>query len=264
MTQKINRYNHQMHEQVLNQRMRQIFERTTLEYLTSPQRTETKALLREFADSLSRWSDVTVLSASAVSVTQLAVPFLRALASEALSQDRSTVSCLRLLGKWLATWGRPELAVAKSPDAQVTLVQALQAFAILNVGHDDNEVADHASTFGRLVAHMLLEAERWLANPNANSAPLSSCLLALKELAEHHQDQRIMELAWATANMLDRLADQTLRVTDEFLDVVQRVLKLLVLAHVFQAWNRNDEAEYARTLEDADILASGGELKSLL
>lgn len=264
MTQKINRYNHQMHEQVLNQRMRQIFERTTLEYLTSPQRTETKALLREFADSLSRWSDVTVLSASAVSVTQLAVPFLRALASEALFQDRSTVSCLRLLGKWLATWGRPELAVAKSPDAQVTLVQALQAFAILNVGHDDNEVADHASTFGRLVAHMLLEAERWLANPNANSAPLSSCLLALKELAEHHQDQRIMELAWATANMLDRLADQTLRVTDEFLDVVQRVLKLLVLAHVFQAWNRNDEAEYARTLEDADILASGGELKSLL
>lgn len=263
MTPKINRYNHQMHEQVLNQRMRQVFERTTLEYLTSPQRTETKVLLRELADYLSRWSDVTVLSVSARSVTQLAVPFLHALASEALAQDRQTVSCLRLLGKYLPTGGRPQLAASEGSDAQVTLTQALQDFAILNIGHDDSEVADHASTFGRLVAHMLLEARRWLASPNANSAQFSSGLMALKELAEHHEDQRIMELAWATANMLDRLTDQTLQVTDEFIDVVQRVLTLLVLAYVFQAWNRNDEADYARTLEDADILASGGELKSL-
>jgi hypothetical protein len=72
-----------------------------------------------------------------------------------------------------------------------------------------------------------------------------------------------MELAWATANMLDRITDKTLRITDEFKDVVERAVRLLMFAYVFQVWTIEDEAEFAKTIEDADILASGGELKSL-
>jgi hypothetical protein len=54
-----------------------------------------------------------------------------------------------------------------------------------------------------------------------------------------------------------------LRITHEFKDVVERAVRLLMFAYVFQVWTIEDEAEYAKTIEDADILASGGELKSL-
>ena len=51
----------------------------------------------------------------------------------------------------------------------------------------------------------------WSPQPGASPLQLSDALLALKGLAQQHQDQRIMELAWATANMLDRVIDGTLR-----------------------------------------------------
>ena len=109
----------------------------------------------------------------------------------------------------------------------------------------------------------LEESKTWLAGSVSDPNQLSRALVALKGLAEHHQDQRIMELAWATANMLDRLTDGTLQVNDEFQVVVERSTRLLLIAYVFQTWTTEDEVEYAKTLEDADILASGGELKSL-
>jgi hypothetical protein len=71
-----------------------------------------------------------------------------------------------------------------------------------------------------------------------------------------------MELAWATANMLDRSIDGTLPMTEAFKGVVTRAAKLLMIAFVFQLWSTEDEWEYAHTIEDADVLASGGDVSS--
>ena len=103
----------------------------------------------------------------------------------------------------------------------------------------------------------------WSPQPGASPLQLSDALLALKGLAQQHQDQRIMELAWATANMLDRVIDGTLPLTEEFKNVVNRAAKLLIIAFVFQVWSAEDEWEYAQTIEDADLLASGGDVSSL-
>ena len=63
--------------------------------------------------------------------------------------------------------------------------------------------------------------------------------------------------------MLDRVIDGTLALTEEFKDVVNRAAKLLIIAFVFQVWSAEDEWEYAQTIEDADLLASGGDVSSL-
>ena len=63
--------------------------------------------------------------------------------------------------------------------------------------------------------------------------------------------------------MLDRVIDGTLALTEEFEDVVNRAAKLLIIAFVFQVWSSEDEREYAQTIEDADLLASGGDVSSL-
>ena len=119
------------------------------------------------------------------------------------------------------------------------------------------------SDFGLMVLKMLSAFETWSTQPGAGPQQLSDALFALKGLAQQHQDQRIMELAWATANMLDRVIDGTLPMTEAFKGVVTRAAKLLMIAFVFQIWSAEDEWEYERTIEDADVLASGGDVSSL-
>jgi hypothetical protein len=252
-----------MLQQPLNERMRETFERTMLESLIAPQSEDTARLLEKFAGYLWRWSGVTALATHAQTGSALAVIFLRNLAKGAMALDRDAQVLLRQLSKCLLLWSRPGAQASICSEQESSFIQTLRAKqhndranAIGGMGHGESE-------FGGMVAHMRSESKRWLARIEKDPALLSQALVALKGLAEHHQDQRIMELAWATANMLDRITDNTLRITDEFKDVVERAVRLLMFAYVFQVWTIEDEAEYAKTIEDADILASGGELKSL-
>lgn len=252
-----------MAEQTLNKRLRQTFERTLLAWLVSPQQTETVALLQGFAGYLSRWSDVTEMAVHAHEVCQMAVAFVSSLAEEETAQDRETQLLFRQLGKCLLHWGQPLATNPEPSQLEVRLMQDLRARQVEGREQTSGQRNKQPSNFGLIVERMLEESKTWLDGSVSDPNQLSRALAALKGLAEHHQDQRIMELAWATANMLDRLTDGTLQVNDEFQAVVERSTRLLLIAYVFQTWTTEDEVEYAKTLEDADILASGGELKSL-
>ena len=234
-----------------------------LEWLVSSQRPETEALLEAFAGYLSRWSDVTTLAVHEREVCGMAVVFLRGLATGKLFKDRQTQIVLRQLGKCLSLWGLTRDASSGPSGLEIEFKHGLSVGHIETQEQTLDPMNQTGSKFGLMVERMLSESKGWLASSVSDPNQLSTALIALKGLAEHHQDQRIMELAWATANMLDRLSDGTLSVNQEFRGVVERSVRLLLLAYVFQVWTTEDEAEYAKTLEDADILASGGELKFL-
>ena len=140
------------------------------------------------------------------------------------------------------------------------LVQSLTALQTQGLIQSKPLDSAENSDFGLMVLKMLSAFETWSTQPGSSPQRLSDALLVLKGLAEQHQDQRIMELAWATANMLDRVIDGTLPMTEAFKGVVTRAAKLLMIAFVFQIWNAEDEWEYAHTIEDADVLASGGDV----
>ena len=260
---KIKRYNLCMPEQVINKRMRQVFERLLLECLTSFQRQQTAERLGAYAGCLVRWSTVVPMAAHAQNSCALVADYLTALAAAAAPLDRRAHECLRQLGKCLVLWGRSAVDAVEHSEVERDLAETLTAWRSSQPRRTDTAQDPERAEFGAMVSYMLSTFKTWSLQPESSSLQLSEALIALKSLAERHQDQRIMELSWATANMLDRVVDGTLRLTAEFHDVVQRAAKLLVIAFVFQAWSLEDELEFAKTIEDADILASGGDVSSL-
>lgn len=252
-----------MLDQVINKRMRQVFERLLLECLTSFDEKDTPEKLESYAGCMVRWTSVVHMAADTQDSCALAAGYLTALATGVVRLDHSAHSRLRQLGKCLVLWGRSETQAVEYSEVERDLAEAFTAMQANNLIRTRALSDAEGAEFGSMVLHMLGAFQTWSLLPESSPLQLSAALIALKTLAEHHQDQRIMELSWATANMLDRVIDGTLGLTAEFKDVVDRAAKLLMVAYVFQIWSADDEAEYAKTIEDADILASGGDISSL-
>tara|TARA_B100000900_G_scaffold214291_1_gene181484 strand:- start:475 stop:1239 length:765 start_codon:yes stop_codon:yes gene_type:complete len=252
-----------MLDQAMNKRMRQVFERLLLECLTSFHEKHTPEKLESYAGCMVRWTSVGHMTAHAQDNCALAAGYLTALATGLVRFDHSAHSRLRQLGKCLVLWGRSDADEVEHSEVERDLAEAFTAMQANNLIRTRALPDTEGAEFGSMVSHMLGAFQTWSLQPESGPLQLSDALIALKTLAQHHQDQRIMELSWATANMLDRLIDGTLGLTAEFQDVVDRAAKLLMVAYVFQIWTAEDEAEYATTIEDADILASGGNLSSL-
>ena len=252
-----------MQAQVINQRIRQDFERLLLECLTSGVQKELLDKFEVHAGYLLRWRSVVPMSTHGQSSSALAAGYLSAIAGGAVPLDRAARVRLGQLSKCLGRWGMGSVNTAAFSATEQELQQSLteleaQGLIAPRASQDVND-----SEFGLRVVHMLDVFTAWSTQPGASPLQLSDALLALKSLAQQHQDQRIMELAWATANMLDRVTDGTLPLTEEFKNVVNRAAKLLIIAFVFRVWSAEDEWEYAQTIEDADLLASGGNVSSL-
>ena len=257
---KIKRYNRHMQQLSINERVRQSFERLLLEALTSPAHQEVLYKFEAHAGYLLRWRSVVPMSTRARSGCGLAACYLSALAGAALPLDSTAHLRLRQLGQCLVSWGRSVGDESSSSEAEQVLVQSLTALQTQGLIQSKPLDSAENSDFGLMVLKMLSAFETWSTQPGSSPQRLSDALLVLKGLAEQHQDQRIMELAWATANMLDRVIDGTLPMTEAFKGIVTRAAKLLLIAFVFQIWNAEDEWEYAHTIEDADVLASGGDV----
>lgn len=252
-----------MQAQVINQRIRQGFERLLLECLTSGVQKELLDKLAVYAGYLLRWRSVAPMSTGGQSSCALAASYLSALAVGAVPLDRAAHMRLGQLSKCLGRWGKGSVNTAGFSATEQELLQSLTELEAQGLIEPITSGNAHDSEFGLRVVHMLDAFAAWSTLPGSSPLQLSNTLLALKGLAQQHQDQRIMELAWATANMLDRVIDGTLVLTEEFKDVVNRAAKLLIIAFVFQVWSSEDEWEYAQTIEDADLLASGGDVGSL-
>ena len=252
-----------MQAQEINQRIRQGFERLLLECLTSGVQKELLDKLEVHAGYLLRWRSVVPMSTHGQSSCALAASYLSAIAGGAVPLDRAAHLRLRQLSKCLGLWGMGSVNAAAFSATEHELLQALTELDVKGSIESITPRDADASEFGLRVVHMLEAFAAWSTQPGSSPLQLSNALLALKGLAQQHQDQRIMELAWATANMLDRVIDGTLALTEEFKDVVNRAAKLLIIAFVFQVWSAEDEWEYAQTIEDADLLASGGDVSSL-
>lgn len=252
-----------MQAQVINQRIRQDFERLLLECLTSGVQKELLDKFEVHAGYLLRWRSVVPMSTHGQSSCALAASYLSAIAGGAVPLDRAAHLRLRQLSKCLSLWGMGSVNAPEFSATEHELLQALTELEVKGLIEPITSGDAEDSEFGLRVVHMLDAFAAWSTQPGSSPLQLSDALLALKGLAQQHQDQRIMELAWATANMLDRVIDGTLALTEEFKDVVNRAAKLLIIAFVFQVWSAEDEWEYAQTIEDADLLASGGDVSSL-
>ena len=252
-----------MQAQVINQRIRRGFERLLLECLTSGVQKELLDQFEVYAGYLLRWRSVAPMSTGEQTSCALAASYLSAIAVGVMPMDRAARVRLGQLSKCLGRWGMGSVNTAAFSATEQELQQSLTELEAQGlIAPRASQDADD-SEFGLRVVHMLDVFTAWSPQPGASPLQLSDALLALKGLAQQHQDQRIMELAWATANMLDRVIDGTLPLTEEFKNVVNRAAKLLIIAFVFQVWSAEDEWEYAQTIEDADLLASGGDVSSL-
>ena len=244
-----------MQAQVINQRIRQDFERLLLECLTSGVQ---KELLDKFEVHAGYCcvGDLWCQCPHGQSSCALAAVICPQLQG-AVPLDRAAHLRLRQLSKCLGLWG---MGSVNAPEFSATEHELLQALTELEaqglIAPRASQDADD-SEFGLRVVHMLDVFTAWSPQPGASPLQLSDALLALKGLAQQHQDQRIMELAWATANMLDRVIDGTLPLTEEFKNVVNRAAKLLIIAFVFQVWSAEDEWEYAKPLKMQTCLPQG-------
>jgi chemotaxis protein histidine kinase CheA len=102
------------------------------------------------------------------------------------------------------------------------------------------------------------------------AAPVAQVFRSLRELSDGEQLADVTEVAWAVENMLDRLIDGTLAVSQDFYAISNAAFEfLLTLSEKLSQLSPEegvssfiDDYIYAEIIESADILASGGDLEA--
>ena len=128
-----------MQAQVINQRIRQGFERLLLECLTSGAQKELLDQFEVYAGYLLRWRSVAPMSTGEQTSCALAASYLSAIAVGVMPMDRAARVRLGQLSKCLGRWG---MGSVNAPEFSATEHELLQAIFVMlaNIGQRVGEV----------------------------------------------------------------------------------------------------------------------------
>jgi hypothetical protein len=233
---------------------------------------------------------------------EVVVQWLGAIRREQLQLSEDTFTLLRGLGQIIRTWElaivdaesefQPDSEFQTlSAGAQIILQQAgalagepVDAAAALQPnlegamdnpvgsGSEDHDFISVLQALAQSLGAMQLLLEEWRKNLEdpGKIAAITKGFKALRELSDDQRLGDVTEVTWAIENMLDRLVDGTLAVNVDFHFVANAAINFLVtLSEKLREISAGssvssfiDDYIYAEIIESADILASGGDLRS--
>ncbi|MGI9328235.1 MAG: Hpt domain-containing protein [Pseudomonadales bacterium] len=160
-----------------------------------------------------------------------------------------------------------ERAVAR--DAAVGAIAAAAigsvAAGLVDEHQDDDEIAEifleEAAEVVDQIDHWLPEWRKELGHEEALTE-LRRAFHTLKGSGRMVGANVVGELAWSIENMLNRVMDNTVTPTDQFVDVARRARDLVpALLHSFEERQAPELGAVGQIIEAADLLSSGGELE---
>jgi len=269
--------------------IRRAFERGLLALIVDEDRQRGLVTLQHVAKSLIEFHP------PANAHLQIVLQWLDAIRQEKLPLSEEAFSLLRGLGQVIRTWEREVVDVHASYAPEIELqhlcitARTILQHANLSIREASGmtafavEVADSLPVEQGEAINLLLSLDKELASMQPllrawsidlkntdKAAPVAQVFRSLRELSDGEQLADVTEVAWAVENMLDRLIDGTLAVSQDFYAISNAAFEfLLTLSEKLSQLSPEegvssfiDDYIYAEIIESADILASGGDLEA--